>query len=256
MSVPAVVGAEPAGTDPTPSGSRLQRDRSRAALLLARHALMTTPWATLTAGCVAGTAVLALLAYFAGTSHTPLDQTTVRLTLLPAIAALTFVPHTPLRPLAQTAPLPASIASATQIVLAVPALVVTSWVQLVIMAHTHPAIARRHLPAAYPLIAQLLGWAALALAAAACCDRSRYADLTGAIAVPITLAVIAFCWFTPGVKDLLVTGPATPRTATIAWYSIAAASLAITAAALRDTWHRYTRRPWARARALGAASAR
>ncbi len=58
----------------------------------------------------------------------------------------------------------------------------------------------------------------------------------------ITLAMIAFCWFTPGVKDLLVTGPATPRTATIAWYIIAAASLAITAAAMRDTWHRYTRR--------------
>jgi hypothetical protein len=204
---------------------------------------MTTPWTTLTAGCVAGTAILALLAYFADTSHTPLEQTTVRLTLLPAIAALTFVPHLPLRPLAQTAPLPAWIASATQIVLAVPVLIVTSWVQLVIMAHTHPAIARHHLPAIYPLVAQLVGWAAVALAIAACCDRSRYADLTGAIAAPGTLAVIAFCWFTPGVRNLLVTGPATLPTATIAWYSIAAAVLSITAAAQRDTWHRYSRRP-------------
>jgi hypothetical protein len=211
-------------------------------MLLARHAIMTAPWATLTAGCVAGTAILALLAYFAGTSHTPLDQTTVRLTLLPAIAALTFVPHPPCRPLEQTAPLPPSIASATQIVLAVPAVVATSWAQLVIMAHTHPAVARHHLPAIYPFIAQLVGWAAIALATACCCDRSRYADLTGAIAVPITLAVIAFCWFTPDVRYLLVTGPATRRTATIAWYSIAAVFVAITAAALRDTWHRYTRR--------------
>jgi len=56
--------------------------------------------------------------------------------------------------------------------------------------------------------------------------------------------VIAFCWFTPFVKDLLVSGPATRRTTTIAWYCIAAASLAITIAAMRDTWHRYTRRRW------------
>jgi hypothetical protein len=112
------------------------------------------------------------------------------------------------------------------------------------MAHTHPAIARHHLPAVYPFIAQPVGWAAVAIAIAACCDRTRYADLTGAIAAHITLAAIAFCWFTPGVKDILVTGPATPRTATIAWYSIAAVALAITATALRDTWHRYTRRPW------------
>jgi hypothetical protein len=56
--------------------------------------------------------------------------------------------------------------------------------------------------------------------------------------------VIAFCWFTPGVKYLLVTGSATPRTATFAWYILASASLALTAAALRDTWRRYTRRRW------------
>jgi hypothetical protein len=243
VTVPAVVGVQPVDNDPIEGGLRPRRVHARPALLVARHAIMTTPWATLTAGCGAGTAALALLAYFAGTSHTPLDQTTVRLTLLPAAAALTFVPHPPLRPLAQTSPLPTSILAVTQVVLAVPVLVVTSWVQLVIMAHTHPANARHHLPATYPLIAQLVGWAAIALAAAACCDRTRYADLTGAIAAPITFAVIAFAWFTPGVKDLLVTGPATPRTATIAWYSIAAASLVITAAALRDTWHRYTR-PW------------
>ena len=35
---------------------------------------------------------------------------------LPAVAALTYVPHDPLRPLAQTVPLPGWIASVTQIV--------------------------------------------------------------------------------------------------------------------------------------------
>jgi hypothetical protein len=242
MSIPAVVGTEPSRNSSTLAAVRPHRARS--ALLVARQAVAMMPWATLVAGSVAGTAVLALLAYFAGTSHTPLDETTVRLTLLPAVAALTYVPHDPLRPLAQTVPLPSWIASATPIVCAVPVLALTSWVQLVIMAHTHPSAARHHLAAIYPLIAQLTGWATLALAVASCCDRSRYADLASAIAAPITLAMIAFAWFTPGVKDLLVTGPATPRSATIAWYSIAAASLAVTTAALGDTWHRYTLRRW------------
>jgi hypothetical protein len=242
MSIPAVVGAEPSRNNPALAA--VPPHRTRSALLVARQAVTMMPWATLVAGSAVGTAVLAVLAYFARTSHTPLDETTVRLTLLPAVAALTYVPHDPLRPLAQTVPLPGWIASLTQIVCAVPALALTSWVQLVIMAHTHPAAARHHLTAIYPLIAQLTGWATLALAIAACCDRSRYADLAGAIAAPITLAMIAFAWFTPGVKDLLVTGPATPRSATIAWYSIAAASLGITTAALRDPWHRYTRRRW------------
>jgi hypothetical protein len=82
------------------------------------------------------------------------------------------------------------------------------------------------------------------VAIATCCDRSRYSDLGGAIGAPVALAVIAFAWFTPGVKDLLIARPATPRNATIAWYTIAAASVAITAAGLRNTWHRYTRRLW------------
>jgi hypothetical protein len=245
MTVTSLVGTEPGGNEPAPrSSTRPRRDRAQAALLVARHAILMTPWATLVGGFAAGTAVLALLAYFAGTSHTPLDQTTVRLTLLPAVAALAFVPHAPLRPLTPSAPLPGWIVPAAQIVFAVPVLVLTCWVQLLIMAHTHPATSRHHLPAVYPLIAQLTGWAALAPAIATCCDRSRYADLAGPIAAPLTLAVIAFAWFTPGVKDLLVTRPATPRTATIAWYTIAAASVALTAAALGDTWYRYTRRRW------------
>lgn len=243
MTIRAVVGPGP-DNHRTPASLRLHHGRSKATILLVRHAVMTTPWATLIAGCVAGTAVLTLLAYFAGTAHTPLDQTAVRLTLLPAVAALAFVPHHPLRELAQTTPMPAWITTATHIITAIPPLVVTTWVQLHIMAHTDPAIARHHLPAVYPLIAQLIGWAAVAVAIGSGCDRTRYADLTGAIAAPATLAVIAFSWFTPGIKDLLVTGPATPRNATIAWYTIAAASLAIATSALRDTWHRYTRQRW------------
>ena len=245
MTIPAILGTEFDRSDAAAGWpGQPRRVRVRAVLFLGRQAIVMMPWVTLIGGCAAGTAVLGLLAHFAGTSHTPLDQTTVRLTLLPAVAALTFVPRAPLRPLSQSTPLPAWIASAAQILLAVPALAVTCWVQLLIMAHTHPSAARHHLLAVYPLIAQLTGWSTLAVAIATCCDRSRYSDLGGAIAAPVTVAVIAFAWFTPGVKDLLVTRPATPRHATIAWYSIVAASLAITVAALQDTWHRYTRRRW------------
>jgi hypothetical protein len=245
MTVPEIVDTEPVGDDPAPGSSpRPRQFRVRAVLLLARHVIVMLPWATLIGGCAAGTALLALLAHFAGTSHTPLDQTTVRLTLIPAVTALAFVPHAPLRPLAQTTPLPAWITPAAQILLAVPALALTSWVQLLIMAHTHASAARQHLPAVYPLIAQLAGWGTLAVAIATCCDRSRYSDLGGAIGAPVALAVIAFAWFTLGVKDLLVTRPGIPRDAAIAWYTIAAVSLSITVAALRDIWHRYTRRLW------------
>jgi hypothetical protein len=98
-----------------------------------------------------------------------------------------------------------------------------------------------HLPAVYPLLAQLTGWCALAVAAAACCDRSRYADLGGAVAAPVSLAIIALAWYSPGINRLLVTPPATARAATLAWYAITAAALALTCVAMRDRWQRYTR---------------
>ncbi len=77
------------------------------------------------------------------------------------------------------------------------------------------------------------------MAAAAVCDRSRYADLSGAVAGPVGLAVIAAGWFTPGLTRLLVPPAATGRAATVSWYLITAASLVLTGAALRDPWHRY-----------------
>ena len=76
------------------------------------------------------------------------------------------------------------------------------------------------------------------MAAAACVGRSRYADLGGAIAAPISFAAIAFAWYAPVSARLLV-GP--PATATTAWYAITAAALTLTCAALRDDWHRYSR---------------
>jgi hypothetical protein len=122
---------------------------------LGRHIADTMPWVTLLTGCLGGTALLAVLARLTGTSHPMLDQGTVRLTFLPAVAALAFVPRTPIRPLAQTLPVPAWVSAAGHLVLAVPVLAVTCWAQLLIAAHTTPPRAMGHPPAVYPVIAQL-----------------------------------------------------------------------------------------------------
>jgi hypothetical protein len=217
------------------------------------------PWAVLLTGCLAGTAFLAVLS---DTSRGPLDQGTVRLAFLPAVAALAFVPRVPFRPLAQSVPVPAWVVPSGHLLLAVPVLAATCWAQLRIAAHTLPlhtlpphtlpphAVGRP--PAVYPLVAQLTGWCAVTVAAAACAGRSRYADLGAAIAAPVSFGAIAFAWYVPVTARLLAGPPATGHAATIAWCAITSAALALTCMAMRDQWHRY----WLRSHHLSTRSAR
>jgi hypothetical protein len=223
-----------------PKTRRPRRFWTSALPALVSHLTRTTPWATLFAGCASGTLVLAVLAHFAGRS--PLDQSTVRVTFLPAVAALAFVPHTHFRPVTQATPVPTWIAVAGQTLLALPVLTVTCWAQLQLMASTKPAGAIGSPPAVYPLLAQLTGWSLLTLAIAACCERTRYAALSGAIAVPVSATLIAGAEFTPVLQRHLLTPPATPHAATIAWCAVAAVALALTGVASRDQWHRYARK--------------
>lgn len=220
----------------------------RALPLLARHVTRTMPWAALTAGCLTGTLLLAAMAYFAGKSHYSLSQTDIRFCFLPAVVALAFVPRAaPAHSVAEAAPVPAWVSSAGHIMLAIPVLAATCWAQLGLMSGTIP---RGATPASavYPLLAQLTGWCAVCVAATACADRSRYADLSGVVAAPIAMIAIALAAFVPAARRILVIPPATPRAATIAWYLVTAAALALTTAAMRDRWHRYTRVPLAAAR--------
>jgi hypothetical protein len=219
---------------------QLGLSRLRVLPLLARHAVRTMPWAALVSGCVTGTLLLAALAYFADKSHYPLSQTNVRYCFLPAVVAIGFVPRAPVQSVAQAAPAPAWLSSACHIVLAIPVLAATCWAQLGVMSHTLPPGAADR-PAVYPLLAQLSGWCAVSVAAAACSDRSRYADLGGAVAAPATMAALALAAFVPATKRILATPPATPGAATIGWYLVTAAALTLTAAALSDRWHRYSR---------------
>jgi hypothetical protein len=213
----------------------------RALPLLGRPIARTMPWVTLITGCLTGTVYLAVLAHVAQTSGWLLSQGTVRLAFLPAVAALAFVPRVPFRPVTQAVPVPAWVAPAGHLLLAVPVLAATCWAQLRIMTYTIPPHTLGHPPAVYPLIAQLTGWCAVTTAAAACVGRSRYADLGGAIAAPVSFAAIALAWYAPITSRFMAEPPATPHGVTIAWYAVASAALALTCAAMRDQWHRYAR---------------
>jgi hypothetical protein len=248
VSLPPVRAA---GQPPRPARPRLSR--LRAVPLLARPIAATMPWATLIVGCLVGTAFLALLAHVSGPSR-PLDLGTVRLASLPAIAALGFVLRAPFRPLTQATPVPAWVASAGQILLAAPVLAVTCWVQLLIQAHTIPPHVLGRPQAVHPLIAQLTAWCAVTLAAAACVDRSRYADLGGAVAAPVSLTAIAIAWYLPATGKFLAGPVATAHSETIGWYAIAAAAAVLAGAAMRDHWHRCPRglrNAWRRRPAIG-----
>jgi hypothetical protein len=225
----------------------------RALPLLARYIIKTMPWVTLITGCLAGLAIFTILVRVAHHDQATfwLDQGTVRLSLLPAAAALAFVPYVPFRPLRWATPVPAWVTPAGHLLLAAPILALTFWAQLRIMAPAIPPHAPQdpHEPF-YALIAQLIGWSAIIVAAAACTARSRFADLGGAIAAPISFAVIALAWYTPPSAKFLVRPPAIPHSIAIGWYAIAAAALILTCAAMRDHWHRCTRSPHRRPTAV------
>jgi hypothetical protein len=233
------------------SGRRRAESRLLALPLLVRYAALTMPWTTLVTGCVAGTAVLAVVARIAESSHWPLGQGAVRFAFVPAIAALAFVPRAWFRPVTQATPIPAWLAPAGRILLAAPVLAITCWAQLAVVTHTitirtssplgqQPGTAAQP-PAVYPLIAQLTAWCVVTVAVAACADRSRYADLSGAVAAPVSLGAIAVAWYLPLTSRVLVEPPATAAEATIAWYAVASAALILTCAAMRDQWRRYGR---------------
>jgi len=240
-NIPRTEGAPPALGQPGRPARRPRLSWLRVLPVLAWPVSRTMPWVTLISGCLAGTGYLAVMARVADTSHSPLGPGTVRLAFLPAIAALAFVLRAPFRPVSQAAPVPAWVVPAGHIVLAAPVLAATCWAQLRIVAHAIPPRNLGYAPAVYPMIAQLTGWCAVAVAAAACAGRSRYADLSGAVAAPVSFAAIALAWYPPVTARFLVEPPGTAHAVTVAWYAITTAALALTGAAMRDQWHRYTR---------------
>jgi hypothetical protein len=233
-------GASPAQGQPVRPAQRSRLSWLPVLPLLARPISRTMPWVTLLVGCLAGIVYLAIVAHVAKTSGWLLGQGNVRLAFLPPVAALAFVLRVPFRPLTQAVPVPDWVAPAGHVLLAVPILAATCYAQLRIMTQTIPPHTLGHPPAVYPLMAQLTGWCAVTVAAAACVGRSRYADLGGAVAAPVSFAAIALAWYAPITSRFVVEPPATPDGATIAWYATAAAASALTIVAMRDQWHRYS----------------
>lgn len=211
----------------------------RAVPALAPHVVRTMPWVTVLAGCAGGTALLDLTAHVVHASHGAVNQNTMRFTFLSAIAALAFVPRAPFRPIRQTVPVPSATTSAGHILLSLPPLAATCRLQLRIVDASIPA--RLAHGAIYPLLAQLTAWTALAIAAATCVERSRYEDLGGGLAAPLTVTIIGALWFAPFLKEHLVAPPASPHSAVIVWYAVAAITILVTWFALRDPWRRYTK---------------
>ncbi|HEY1625063.1 MAG TPA: hypothetical protein VGG16_14815 [Streptosporangiaceae bacterium] len=218
--------------------------RLRALPLLARYIPRTMPWVTLLTGCLTSLAIFTVLVRVAHHDQATfwLDQGTIRLSLLPAVAALAFVPYLPFRPLTRATPVPAWVTPVGHLLLAAPILALTYWAQQRIMTTAVPPHTPQdpHEPT-YALIAQLVGWFAVTVAVAAWIARSRFAELAGAVAAPIAFSIIALAWYLPITAKFLVHPPAIAHSVAIGWYSIAAVALTLTCLAMRDHWHRYTR---------------
>jgi hypothetical protein len=243
-NIPHTEGAPAALGPPIRRTQRSRVSWLRTLPLLARHIARSMPWTTLVSGCLAGTVALALMAQNARNSQMPLDHSAVRIAFLPAVALLAFVLGAPFRPLTQATPVPAWVTPAGYLLLATPVLAATCWGQLLLMDYSGPAASLAHAPAVYPLVAQLTGWCAVTVTIAACVQRSRYANLGGAVAAPVSFAAIALSWFLPAAGKWLdepAAPPATTHGVTITWYAIAAAASAVTCVAMRDQWHRYAR---------------
>jgi hypothetical protein len=209
--------------------------RSRVVLLMSRHLVRTMPWGVLLAGCIGSVGAVLVLDY-TSSSSLPLDANQVRLTSLPAIAALCFVPHVHFRPVIQTVPVPSWLAAAGQTLFSAPLLAATCAADLQVMTARDAVLV--HAPAVYPLVAQFTGWAAIAVLTATWCDRTRFAALNGALAAPATIALITLAWTEPHLRRVLITPGARPHTAAAVWYAITAFAFVGAWAASRDPWHR------------------
>jgi hypothetical protein len=169
----------------------------------ARHLIPTMPWGTLLAGCAGGLAISVAAYQFAEPFRQPADITlTVRAAFVPLVAAVAFLLADPHRNLTASLPAPAWLTSAARLVLALPLLGLTAWLQFELAAAELGIDVRsQHLSAAQlpwaAVCAELLAWSAIALTAAALAARTRWHDLGGAIGAPAALAFIGLLAFTP-----------------------------------------------------------
>lgn len=157
----------------------------------------------LLAGCAVGLCI-SLAAHLLGHPfQQPASITlTVRAAFVPVVADVAFLASGPHRALAASLPAPTWLITAAHLLIALPLLVLTAWIQLSLGAADLSAALRFQGAAAAPLPwtalgSELAAWLAVALAAAALVARTRWSDLGGAIAAPAALAFLALLALAP-----------------------------------------------------------
>jgi fluoroquinolone transport system permease protein len=213
------------------------------------HLARTMPWLPLLAGCSAGVVMLAMARLSGGLQQPSAIVAVIRLGFVPVITGLSFLLHDPGRHLGSSFPAPGRLPAAAHLILAVPLLAATTWIQFGLAtvaprAGPHSAGAVPHpLPRA-ALSVELTACCALTIAVAALIARSHWDHLGGAVAAPVTLALIIALGIEPPLH-LLSAFPAATRATHASWEHVhqewallmlIAASLACWAS--RDRWSR------------------
>jgi hypothetical protein len=235
------------------SGRR--RGRLRVVGAVTRHLTRTMPWRVLAAGCIAALGISVAARQFALPGQPPSSVVlTVRAAFAPVAITLAFLATDPHRALAATLPTPPWVTMGVRLVIALPALGLTAWIQLGLAGDELAASTRLQGtggtgPANLPMTAigaELAAWSAIALAAGVLVARTRWSDLGGAVAAPAAIACIALLALTP---LRLFPGDFTGLTpqqqdvwlrAEWSWWAITLSAIGTSCWASRDPWLRLT----------------
>jgi hypothetical protein len=207
------------------------------------------PWGPLLAGCLAGLAVSVVGRLRAS----PLDASpaaallSCRASFGLVVAGLAFLLADPHRPVSACLPAPAWLTSALRVLLAAPAVACTAAIQLGLAAASQRVLQHAREPGLpwLSLAAELAGWCAVALAASAALQRTRWHDIGGVLAVALTLSCLAALsrlpWHPfPVLMGTRAAGAAWTKAGWL-WASVCGSGLAVAAWSSRDSWRRLGR---------------
>jgi hypothetical protein len=208
----------------------------------------------LLASCATGLGVsLAAHQFAAPFQPQPSVLLTIRAAFVPVAAGAAFLAANPHRNLTTSLPAPTWVTTAAHLVMALPLISLTGFIQLQLAAAElrgggRAAGGTPALPWA-ALATELVAWLAFSLAVAALVARTRWNDLGGALAAPAALGCIALLAVSPlRLFPAAFTGltPAQHSAwlhAEWAWWALGQAAALTACWASRDPWHRLRPEP-------------
>lgn len=212
------------------------------------HLVRTMPWGVLIAACAVGLGMSLAAHQFASPMRSAAGLTlAVHAASVPVVAAVAFLASEPHRDLAAALPAPVWLTTAVHTAIALPVIGLTAYAQLELAATEFTVgtqgMAAGHMPWPSP-VAEFVAWSATAAATAAIVGRTRWRELGGALAAPVTLVLIA----------LLTAVSLRPAWN---WWAVALAAAFIAVWESRDPWLRpglpnAPHRPRHRSRSCGA----